>query len=146
CSAGLPGIAQADETEAWHLSEGNGKVTFYYGAKENNEILSIFFSCAIQTGTVEVWLPETSQSYKAGEAACVTLAAGDAVSTFCGATSPNELAGIPSLTATAPINASIFGHLEGSGLLSILVDGGGSSVPLKSAGVKGSKFAKSCRP
>lgn len=139
----------AQEEEAWHggMSEDKTRASLYYGSAENGEILSISMDCSIQSGVVNVFLPESDEKYRPGYPACMTLKAGKASSTVCGATSPNELAGIPSLEAVTGIHDPVFKAMTGAASLSIQVGSGKPyEISLKGAGGKIRTFIKACSP
>lgn len=141
-----PAIA---EDEAWHggASKDGTRASLYYGAKANPEILSVSLDCATFTGVVTVFLPESDEAFKPGYPACMTLSAGKASSKVCGGTSPNELAGIPSLEGMTGVNDPVLQAMRKASALTIQVGGGKPyKISLKGAGAKVDAFLKACAP
>lgn len=146
------GEPEADNSEGptgWFLDAGepDETVALYYGVEGNDELTDLVFLCLPGTGKVDILVMESSEKYKAGEGACVTFSTeGAAGSKFCGATVPNELAGIPGLEAVAPINDPIFQSLKPAGNLTLDIDGEKSDIPLDTLADSAATFVKSCTP
>lgn len=137
-----------NESPGWHISgTENQEIAFlYYGAKENDELTELAFTCDRGTGKVELLIMETNEALKPGESACVDMSVGQTKSKLCGATLPNELAGVPSFEAIASINDPIISALEAKGQLTIMISGKKSSIPLTGIGNKVQQFKKLCKP
>ncbi len=148
-AADQPAPDAGEGPTGWYLDAGEPDETLalFYGVEGNDELTQLVFLCLPGVGKVDVLVMESSESYKPGQGACVTFSTdGSSGSKFCGATVPNELAGIPGLEAVAPISDPLFQNLKPSGNLTMEVDGQKSEIPLATIADSADKFVKSCTP
>lgn len=146
-AAASGGYAIANEKTMWTFSDkvGNGDVSLTFGAPGNEELTEIYFSCSPGTGAVNLHIVESNSKLKPGDTACLALTVGSIQVGACGAATPNELAGVPSLEAIIGINEPIFAALRGNGKLGVHIAGDHSSISLVGADIPAGKFLKACR-
>lgn len=146
-AAGGSRFATANEKSEWIFSDksGNGEVSLTYGARDNDELTEIYFQCSPGSGAVNIHIVESNSKLKPGDTACLALTVGNIQVGACGAATPNELAGVPSLQAIIGINEPIFAALRGTGKLGVHIAGEHSSISLAGADGPAGRFLKACR-
>lgn len=139
-----PGFA--NEKIEWIFSDKgqNGEVSLSYGSKDNLELTEIYFNCSPGSGAVSVNIVESSSKLKPGDTACLALSVGQIQVGACGAATPNELAGVPSIEAIIGINEPVFAALKGNGKLGVHISGENSFISLIGADGPAAKFRKAC--
>lgn len=152
--AAAPSLA----ADAWIGGARESQVFLSYGEKPppgeqpNAETLQITLSCVTGSGTVRVFVAESSEKLKPGGAARLTLSAAQIATTVRAKILPNQLAGIPSLQATAPAGSAVFiamARLGRAGRGELRVSAGeawSARFPLKTMGVRADTFLRACLP
>jgi hypothetical protein len=121
----------------------NGNFNLSYATPDSDDV-GVVMTCAPGQGTVNVFLSETSDKFKAGEKATAVLSAGPARLSFPVTFEPNEEAGVPSAEGDAPLNHPFFSQLKGAGKLTIAINGWTGSFPLKGVDEEAAKFIPAC--
>jgi len=114
-----------------------------YGVPETDDSLGSF-TCAPGSGSVKVWIAETSDKLKAGDKATATLSVGQKTAKVAGKLIPNEEAGVPSFEGRLPAKDPIFSAMTGGETLDIAIGGAQRTAPLADAAEKFRKFAAAC--
>jgi len=143
CSAFAQSV---DEKEGWHFQQFEKTVgSLYYGAKENDELLTIAFICDQQAETVDVLLREAGSGLKPDARMCVFAATGDQESDLCGKTIPNELAGIPDFEAIVSRRLPLFRPVaDEAANMTLSTRGAEQKIPLQGFNAAYQSFAKVC--
>ena len=148
-------VAAAD---VWLSGTSDGSVLLMYGARPpageqpNPETIQLSLACRTGSGVVRLFVGESSERLKPGGTARLTLAAAQVATTVRAKILPNQLAGVPSLQATAPVGSAVFNAMArlgraGQGTLRVSVGKTWSArFPLKTMGLKAQQFAQACGP
>lgn len=140
-------LARAAEERVWTLSGFEEKkadsITLAYSVPESDYI-TVVFSCKPKSGSVGVFISETSTKLKAGKKATATLAVGETKATTAGKLLTNEEAGAPSFEGSLPASDPVFAAMAGGKTLVMAVGPSKDSVTLKGAAEKAKKFSAAC--
>ena len=140
-------IAQSvDEKEGWYFQQFEETVgSLYFGAKENEEILTIAFICDQKAETVDVLMREGGDGVKPDDRMCVFATTEGQVSDLCGAAIPNELAGIPDFEAIVSRRLPLFRPVKDeTGNMTLSVRNEAQEIPLTGFNAAYKPFAKTC--
>jgi hypothetical protein len=144
---GLSGLCAQTDQRVWTLGgleEKNADSIYLgYGVPESDDSLGSF-TCAPGSGSVKIWIAETSAKLKAGGKTTAILSVGDKMAKVAGKLLPNEEAGVPSFEGSLPAKDPIFAAMAGGETLDIAVGGIKRSAPLADATEKFKKFAAAC--
>lgn len=150
--------APATAADAWSYGSRAGSVTLFYGETPpageppNEETIQLSLSCRTGSGVVRILVGETSEKLKPGGTVRLTLAAAQVALTVPAKLLPNQLAGVPSLQATAPVGSAVFNVLArmgraGRGALRLSAGAAWSGrFPLKTLGSRADRFVAACGP
>jgi hypothetical protein len=137
--------------DGWHGAERPGARALFYGElppkgqQPNPETIQLMLRCADKGKAVVLFVAETSAKLKPGKKVRVTLSVRRAQSTATGRTVANQLAGIPSLRVTFPLNARVFAAMTEPLVLKIRAGGWQRLVGLVGLGDRMNRLLKGCR-
>ena len=140
-------IAQSvDEKEGWYFQQFEKTVgSLYYGAKENDELLTVAFICDQKAETVDVLLRGAGSGLKPDDRMCVFAVTGDLESELCGKAIPNGLSGVPDFEAIVSRRLPLFRPVEDEGAnMTLYIRNEEQKIPLKGFNAAYQSFAKVC--
>jgi len=143
--------ALAEAKSAWFGADAPGARSLFYGAvppkgeAPNPETIQLLLRCADQGKAIAVFVAETSEKLQPGKAVRVTFSAGKSNSSATGRTMANQLAGVPSLRVTLPLNARVFAGMGERETLRISAGGWESATPLTGLGQRMKHLLAGCR-
>lgn len=140
-------FAQSDgEKEGWYFQQFEETIgSLYYGAQENEELLTIAFICDQKAETVDVLMREAGEGLKADDRMCVFATTDGQVSDLCGTAIPNELAGIADFDAIVSRRLPLFRPVKDeAGNMTLSIRNATRTIPLKGFNAAYKPFAKVC--
>ena len=140
-------LAQSvDEKEGWYFQQFEETIgSLYYGAKENDELLTIAFICDQKAETVDVLMREAGAGVKPDDRMCVFATTDGEVSDLCGTAISNELAGIPDFEAIVSRRLPLFRPVKDeAGTMTFSIRNTSQIIPLKGFNAAYEPFSKVC--
>lgn len=104
------------------------------GEQSNPETIFLSMSCAETGKSVVLFVAETGSVLQPNQPVRVELVAGGVMSAAVGRTLPNELAGVPSIQVSFPVNAKVFGAMTEKATLELRADAWRKTLPLAGIG------------
>ena len=133
-------VSPAQSRDGWFGADKPGARSLSYGEvpqageRPNDETIYLSLSCVDKGNAIDVWVSESSEKLKPGKNVRVVLSAAGVSSVAMGKTVPNELAGIPGIQVTFPVDARVFAAMTETETLGISAGGWRDSTPLKGLG------------
>jgi hypothetical protein len=133
--AAICASAAAQERQ-WSLDAGGEDVYLVFGVPETDDV-GISFWCTLETGRINIFVPEADAALKPGMAVRFTITADKTVAKLKGKTTANEEAGTTSLEAKIPGDHPIFAALQLADRFKVKVGKEENVFPLIDADVAG---------
>lgn len=146
----LLAAAPAQARDGWFGSSRKGDATIFYGdvpkqgEPANAETIALSLGCGKAKGTVSLFVTETNDKLKPGQAIRVIIAINGASHTAPGRTLANELAGVPSVQATFPATAKPFALVTESGTLALAAGAWTAKFALRGIGARMARLIREC--
>lgn len=135
-----------DEKEGWYFEKFEETVgSLYYGAQENEELLTIAFVCDQKAESVDVLMREAGSGVKPDDRMCVFATTDGEVSDLCGTAIPNELAGVPDFEAIVSRRLPLFRPVKDeTGKMTFSIKNTTQTIPLAGFNAALKPFSKLC--
>jgi hypothetical protein len=133
CLFGDRALAQERE---WSLDASDQDAYLIFGVPESDDV-GISLWCPIRRGTVNVFMPETSEDLQPGRTVQMVIEAGEAKAAYRARTEANEDAGIPSAEAKVPADAPVFEAMKQADRFRIIIGRHETVFPLYNADLPG---------
>ncbi|MCB1377574.1 MAG: hypothetical protein KDK89_04255 [Alphaproteobacteria bacterium] len=123
--------ASAQERQ-WSLDAGGEDAYLVFGVPDSDDV-GISLWCPVQSGEINIFLPETSATLEAGKDVPVVIKAGEEMAELTGTTEANEDAGAVSVEVHAAADLPVFSAMLQADRFRLIVAGDEQIFPLVDA-------------